>query len=410
MGYLEEPEQGGAGGGGGGDPDMDEFVPFGCETHPCSPVMVPLVRFLASFRRLLTILWLLVGIGLTVGVFFLVYHREEMDRKNDLTAQCSSWAGLLSARFAESTNQARLFSDVVATFYLDKPSGTLDQTTFRAFGDKTQYARPLVRAVAFAPRVLESERRLFTIRNHFKCLIDVMTGKCRLQRPDYVPFLFLSSPSTADAHILGMDALSHPNMSGPILAALDRGTNGALSAPFRFRSLDIEHGLVSTFPVYNGAPPANASSPQLRAACVGFIVAFFNFSGLWEGEVGGNRHGSFARIYDVTNSTTPLLMYEPAGRQLAQGKSDSYQAVSRVNLGDAQRQHEMWCRYDTKRKVIVPAIIWAAAAVLVLILLTLIAREILKHMGRMERDFRRMERLKDQMKAAKVAAEAASQA
>ncbi|CAI5502503.1 unnamed protein product, partial [Closterium sp. Naga37s-1] len=124
----------------------------------------------------------------------------------------------------------------------------------------------------------------------------------------------------------------------------------------------------------------------------------------------GGSGGSFSPSSAGSGHMEDLeeLMYEPVDHRLGPGESDNYNVVAALDLGDPSRQHEMRCRYTDFYVFPFASLGWALVIVTVMALVGYMWWAAGGHMQRLERDFLRMQLLKNKMKAARNVAERAS--
>eukprot|EP00850_Spirogloea_muscicola_P013766 SM000095S24980 [mRNA] locus=s95:198756:205542:- [translate_table: standard] len=119
------------------------------------------------------------------------------------------------------------------------------------------------------------------------------------------------------------------------------------------------------------------------------------------------------RIDDVTEDV-PLGLYVPQDSELAVGgpglPNPYHSAVYNLDLGDSSRRHELRCGYAVPYTFPKGALLSGVLALVISLLLLEIIWEAFHRIEQMEWDYHRMEALKDEMKAAKVAAEAGNMA
>lgn len=351
-------------------------------------------------------MFLILGIFVVVAVFLIVFFQEHRERKDTVEKQCEAWSILLSNRFGETSQQARLMSDLITTFYYERPNCFLDQSGFQSFGEKTKYSRPLMRGMSYAPLVTQSKAASFLQQNKLTCIRNI-TGQCEALEQNYAPFLFSALGGETGDVVVGLDAFSQPEIKEAIQRAWKNGTFGALTSQTDLSFVNLSQGVAQVYPVYN------SSGQQTEAGCVGFLMAYYNMSAVWEGvleESKGSMDETFIRLYDVTNMSEPVVLYQPSTHILHSGKGDSYVATYQATLGDPLRHYEMRCRRREKDWFPLAALYWALGVLLLWVAAMAFVWFTFWRMQRMRREYRRMEALKEQMRAAKVAAEAASKA
>ncbi|GJP44913.1 hypothetical protein CLOM_g4313 [Closterium sp. NIES-68] len=415
---------------------------------------------LTQFGRFLCLLaWAIVTIAVAFAVFWVTYRSFQAARQVELEQECDKWTSLLESRFRQASEQVRLLAAVVSTFFFQKPNSTLDQPTFFSLVNETDYARPLLFGISFALRVTQAQRAAFEqqqqqlgdssycIRHGSMCVPHNQT--------EYAPILFTSAsrdmigqgllnrPLRPDQALTSADLAdlpadqrafqefivwaNHPAITEAVTRARESGVMGALTPPFHLNlslsisTRTISHGLFIVFPVYRTLDPLPEGLPssEYRAACLGYMTAIMDFDPMWETmleEYHGSALPMFARIYDVTGSTGEKgkregdVMYEPKGQELPPGQADSYAHVNMLNLGDKYREYEMRCRYYVTYVFPASSLGWAILVIVVMSLAAYVYWAACEHVQQLERDYHRMEAVKNRMKAAKRVAEKASKA
>ncbi|KAI8538782.1 hypothetical protein RHMOL_Rhmol09G0130700 [Rhododendron molle] len=311
----------------------------------------------------LLILWLIV-VGLVSYLY--VYKRTDADTKtrrhDSLVTNCDQRARILQDQFSVSVNHVHALGILVSTFHYYKNPSAIDQVwilgvlgfgylgvslmvnnnpfamyqeTFAEYTAQTAFERPLLSGVAYAQRVVHSEREDFE-REH-GWMIRTMEREPSPIRDEYAPVIF--SQETV-SYIESLDMMSGEEDRENILRARATG-KAVLTSPFRL--LGSHHlGVVLTFPVYKCKLPPNPSVEQRIQATAGYLGGAFDVESLVEnllGQLAGNQ-AILVNVYDVTNSSDPLIMY---GHQYEDGDV-SVKHVSSVDFGDPSRKHQMVCR------------------------------------------------------------------
>lgn len=60
------------------------------------------------------------------------------------------------------------------------------------------------------------------------------------------------------------------------------------------------------------------------------------------------KRAAVVRLYDVTNKTSAVLLYQPQRYSLKEGKKDKYVSQYNVTFGDDDRKYILYCRYIGK--------------------------------------------------------------
>lgn len=343
----------------------------------------------------LLILWLIV-VGLVSYLF--VYEPSDAEtktRRHDvLVTNCDQRARILQDQFSVSVNHVHALGILVSTFHYYKNPSAIDQETFAEYTAQTAFERPLLSGVAYAQRVVHSEREEFE-REH-GWMIRTMEREPSPIRDEYAPVIF--SQETV-SYIESLDMMSGEEDRENILKARATG-KAVLTSPFRL--LGSHHlGVVLTFPVYKSKLPPSPSVEQRIQATAGYLGGAFDVESLVEnllGQLAGNQ-AILVNVYDVTNSSDPLIMY---GHQYEDGDV-SLKHVCMVDFGDPSRKHQMVCRYLQKAPTSWSAINSAGSLFVILVLVGCGAYFSARHAVKFEDDFHEMQELKVLAEAADVA-------
>ncbi|XP_042008592.1 histidine kinase 4-like isoform X2 [Salvia splendens] len=283
------------------------------------------------------------GISILLMLFLSKNIYDHMDdeqqkrRKEVLVGMCDQRARMLQDQFSVSVNHVHALAILVSTFHFYKNPSAIDQETFAEYTARTAFERPLLSGVAYAQRILNSEREEFE-RQHGWTIRTMEEEEPSPIRDEYAPVIF--SQETV-SYIESLDMMSGEEDRENILRARATG-KAVLTSPFRL--LNSHHlGVVLTFPVYNSKLPPNPTVQERIEATAGYLGGAFDVESLVEnllGQLSGNQ-GIAVIVYDVTNSSDRLIMY---GHHSLESDM-SLKHVSRLNFGDPFRRHEMICGY-----------------------------------------------------------------
>ncbi|XP_050372682.1 histidine kinase 4 [Argentina anserina] len=350
--------------------------------------------FRAWFPKLL-MLWILVMAYLSFSIYNSMDADNKVRRVEVLSSMCDQRARMLQDQFNVSVNHVHALAILVSTFhYLRNPSA-IDQETFAEYTARTAFERPLLSGVAYAQRVVNSERESFESQNGWT--IKTMEREPSPIRDEYAPVIF--SQETV-SYIESIDMMSGEEDRENILRARATG-KAVLTSPFRL--LGSHHlGVVLTFPVYKSKLPPNPTAEERIKAASGYLGGAFDVESLVEnllGQLAGNQ-AIMVYVYDVTNSSDPLIMY---GHQYQQDGDMSLLHESKLDFGDPFRKHQMICRYHHRAPTSWTAINTAFLFFVIGLLVGYILYGAAMHIVKVEDDFREMEELKVRAEAADVA-------
>ncbi|KAL1556500.1 Histidine kinase 4, variant 2 [Salvia divinorum] len=341
------------------------------------------------------------GISILLMLFLSKNIYDHMDdeqqkrRKEVLVGMCDQRARMLQDQFSVSVNHVHALAILVSTFHFYKNPSAIDQETFAEYTARTAFERPLLSGVAYAQRILNSEREEFE-RQHGWTIRTMEEEEPSPIRDEYAPVIF--SQETV-SYIESLDMMSGEEDRGNILRARATG-KAVLTSPFRL--LNSHHlGVVLTFPVYNSKLPPNPTVLERIEATAGYLGGAFDVESLVEnllGQLSGNQ-GIAVNVYDVTKSSDRLIMY---GHQSLE-RDMSLKHVSRLDFGDPFRRHEMICGYLQEAPTSWIALTTSFFVFVIGILVAYMIYSAAIHIVKVEDDFHKMQELKSQAEAADVA-------
>ncbi|KAB1205907.1 Histidine kinase 4 [Morella rubra] len=342
--------------------------------------------------------FLLLWIMMMAFVSMMIYNGMDDDnkvrRKEVLGSMCDQRARMLQDQFSVSVNHVHALAILVSTFHYYKYPSAIDQETFAEYTARTAFERPLLSGVAYAQRVINSERENFERQHGWT--IKTMQREPSPVRDEYAPVIF-SQDSVS--YLESLDMMSGEEDRENILRARATG-KAVLTSPFRL--LGSHHlGVVLTFPVYKSKLSVSPTVQERIEATAGYVGGAFDVESLVEnllGQLAGNQ-AFLVNVYDVTNSSEPLIMY---GHQNQDGDM-SLIHQSKLDFGDPFRKHQMICRYHQRAPMSWTAITTAFLFFVIGLLVGYILYGAGNHIVKVEDDFHEMEELKVRAEAADVA-------
>lgn len=346
--------------------------------------------------------WLpkILGLWIMIMVFVSRVLYERMDaenkerRKEVLVSMCDQRARMLQDQFNVSVNHVHALAVLVSTFHYYKNPSAIDQETFAEYTARTAFERPMLNGVAYAQRVVNSERDEFEKRHGWT--IKTMEREPSPFRDEYAPVIF--SQETV-SYIESLDMMSGEEDRENILRARSTG-KAVLTRPFRL--LGSHHlGVVLTFPVYKFKLDPNPSVEQRVAATTGYLGGAFDVESLVENLLGqlSRNQAIVVNVYDITNTSDPLIMYGLENQEC----DISLERLSMLDFGDPFRRHQMICRYLQKAPTAWTAITTASLIFVIGLLVGYMIYGAALHIVKVEDDFDQMEKLKVRAEAADVA-------
>ncbi|KAL1219528.1 Histidine kinase 4 [Cardamine amara subsp. amara] len=354
--------------------------------------------FIQEHRALLPkalILWIIIVGFISRGIYQWMDDANKIRREEVLVSMCDQRARMLQDQFSVSVNHVHALAILVSTFHYHKNPSAIDQETFAEYTARTAFERPLLSGVAYAEKVVNSEREMFE-RQHNWVIKTMDRGEPSPVRDEYAPVIF-SQDSVS--YLESLDMMSGEEDRENILRARETG-KAVLTSPFRL--LETHHlGVVLTFPVYKSSLPENPTVQERIAATAGYLGGAFDVESLVEnllGQLAGNQ-AIVVHVYDITNASDPLVMY---GNQEEEGDT-SLSHESKLDFGDPFRKHKMICRYHQKAPIPLNVLTTVPLFFAIGFLVGYILYGAAMHIVKVEDDFHEMQELKVRAEAADVA-------
>jgi PAS domain S-box-containing protein len=171
-------------------------------------------------------------------------------------------------------------------------------------------------AVAWVPRVMESEREAFESRAGAEGIADFQITERDAQgmfvaasaRDEYYP-VYYTWPMEPNREALGFDIGSEPERAKAITMALDSGEMAATSMVKVVASPQNPDAIVVLLPVFRPGMPAD-SQDERRENLIGFIIGVFRISNLVEDSLNGmDLSGLDIHIHDLTPGSPVFHLY-----------------------------------------------------------------------------------------------------
>ncbi|KAM7270404.1 hypothetical protein ACFE04_029618 [Oxalis oulophora] len=342
----------------------------------------------------LLFIWFMVMAIVSIWIYGYMEVENKVRRREVLGSMCDQRARMLQDQFSVTVNHVHALAILVSTFHYYKTPSAIDQETFADYTARTAFERPLLNGVAYAQRVIHSEREAFEKQHGWK--IKTMETETSPVRYEYAPVIFYQETLS---YLKSIDMMSGEEDHENILRARATG-KAVLTRPFRL--MGSHHlGVVLTFPVYKSKLSSNPTVQQRIDATAGYVGGGFDVESLVEnllGQLAGNQV-FLVNVYDVTNSSEPLIMY---GHQNQDGDT-SLLHESKLDFGDSFRSHQMICRYLEKAPTSWTALTTAFLFFVICLLVGYILYEAAVHIVKVEDDYQEMQELKVRAEAADVA-------
>uniref|UniRef100_A0A1D1YY84 histidine kinase n=1 Tax=Anthurium amnicola TaxID=1678845 RepID=A0A1D1YY84_9ARAE len=363
-----------------------------------------------SWWRKLLLLWVISGFLVSVWIFWFMNSQAVDKRRETLASMCDERARMLQDQFNVSMNHLQALAILISTFHHSKVPSAIDQITFARYTERTAFERPLTSGVAYAVKVLHSDREQFeklqgwTIKRidsqeQSPARDDDFATESQETSPiqeEYAPVIFAQDTIK---HVVSLDMLSGKEDRDNILRARKSG-KGVLTAPLRLIKTN-RLGVILTFAVYKRELPSNAA-PNVRVqAAIGYLGGVFDIGSLVDKLLHqlASKQSITVNVYDTTNPLEPISMY---GSNLTAFGSGIYHNSS-LHFGDPLRKHEMHCRFTQKPLLPWLAITTSIGTLVIVLLVGYIFNATVNRIAKVEDDYRKMMELKKRAETADIA-------
>ncbi|KAE8023704.1 hypothetical protein FH972_009375 [Carpinus fangiana] len=356
--------------------------------------------------RKLLITWVFGWTIVSMWILWYMSSQATEKRKESLASMCDERARMLQDQFNVSMNHIQAMSIMISIFHHGKNPSAIDQRTFAMYTERTAFERPLTSGVAYAVRVLHSEREQFEKQQGWTIKRMDTLQQNPVHEDDYAPEALEPSPIQEEyapvifaqdtiSHVVSLDMLSGEEDRENVLSARASG-KGVLTAPFRLLKTN-RLGVILTFAVYKRDLPSNATPNERIQATDGYLGGVFDIESLVEKLLQqlASKQTILVNVYDTTNH--PISMY---GSNVS---DDGLQHVSALNFGDPFRKHEMRCRFKQKPPWPWLAITTSIGILVIALLVGYIFHATVNRIAKVEDDCQKMTELKKQAEAADVA-------
>ncbi|CAI8587124.1 unnamed protein product [Vicia faba] len=323
-----------------------------------------------------------------------------------LATMCDERAGMLQDQFNVSLNHVHALAILVSTFHHGKHPSAVDQNIFGEYTESSAFERPLTSGVAYALKVLHSDRMNFEKQHGWTVKKMETENEALVQdcipenldpapiQDEYAPVIFAQETVS---HIVSIDMMSGKEDRENILRARASG-KGVLTSPFKL--LKSNHlGVVLTFAVYGSKLPPDATPEQRIEATVGYLGASYDVPSLVDKLLHqlASKQTIVVNVYDTTNASAHITMY---GTDVV---DTGLLHVSGLDFGDPLRKHEMHCRFTHMPPFPWTAVNASVGVFVITLLLGHIFHVAINRIAQVEDDYRRMKELMVRAEAADVA-------
>ncbi|KAI6692193.1 hypothetical protein NL676_019903 [Syzygium grande] len=352
--------------------------------------------------------WVLGGTMVSLWIFWYMSSQAIEKRKETLASMCDERARMLQDQFNVSMNHVQAMSILISAFHHGKSPSAIDQRTFARYTERTAFERPLTSGVAYAVRVLHSERAEFEKQHGWPIRRMDTPEQNPVHKNDFNPEVLEPSPIQEEyapvifaqdtiSHVVSLDMLSGKEDRENVLRARASG-KGVLTAPFRLIKTN-RLGVILTFAVYKIDLPSNATPDERIQATAGYIGGVFHIQSLVEKLLQqlASKQTIVVNVLDTTNQSHPISMYG------SDEVDDALEYVSILNFGDPFRKHEMRCRFKQKPPWPWLAITTSYGFLVIAMLMGHIFYATVNRIAKVEDDYHKMMELKKRAEAADVA-------
>ncbi|GKV16138.1 hypothetical protein SLEP1_g26820 [Rubroshorea leprosula] len=365
-------------------------------------------RVTRTWWRMLLVTWVIGWTMVSAWIFWYMGSQATEKRKEALANMCDERARMLQDQFNVGMNHIQAMSIFISIFHHGKNPSAIDQRTFARYTERTAFERPLTSGVAYAARVLHSEKEQFekqqgwTIKRMDKLEQNpVHEDECAQEalepspiQDEYAPVIFAQDTI---AHVVSLDMLSGKEDRENVLRARESG-KGVLTAPLKLIKTK-RLGVILTFAVYKRELPSNATPNERIQATDGYLGGVFIIESLVEKLLQqlASKQTILVNVFDTTNQSHPISMY---GSNVS---NDGLEHVSHLNFGDPFRKHEMRCRFTQKAPWPWLAITTSIGILVIALLIGHIFHATFNRIAKVEDDCHKMMELKKRAEAADIA-------
>ncbi|CAI5999265.1 unnamed protein product [Closterium sp. NIES-64] len=285
----------------------------------------------------------------------------------------------------------------------------ITRESFQAYVNETSYARPWVSAITWTVFVTHAQRAEF--ESKFGVTIKSQSTKQPSPPRDwYAVFLYISEGSRTNNSDCCYDGRQYSRYKDAIEHGIK--TRNITITPTFVILASGNRGLGLGFPVLKNTTDGGQEMKGMIGAVID-MQALIDF--LLKKLLSASAPFKL-QLYDVTNRTAPIPMYDsertdgyttlpdqtvaPASDELLQ--PTRFRHVEPIDLRDPSRQYELWCRYTESDTVAWgwSSLSWGVLLLVVFILVFYILLTMGRQNAAMRRNYRRMEALKARAEAA----------
>ncbi|URD94604.1 Histidine kinase [Musa troglodytarum] len=341
----------------------------------------------------------------SLSIFWFMNSQAVDKRREMLASMCDERARMLQDQFNVSMNHLQALAILISTFHHAKEHSAIDQITFARYAERTAFERPLTSGVAYAVKVLHSEREQFEKQHGWRIRrmdpteqtpareedADFDNQETSPVKDEYAPVIFAQDTYK---HVISFDMLTGKEDRENILRARESG-KGVLTAPFQLLK-SKRLGVILTYAVYKSQLPSYVTPAERIQAAIGWNLHIEALVDKLLHQL-ACKHSIVVSVYDTTNPDAPISMY---GSNMT-GIGMYHNSI--LHFGDPVRKHEMHCRFKQKSPLPWLAITTSFGTLVIALLVGYIIHATVNRIAKVEDDYRQMMELKKRAEAADVA-------
>ncbi|KAG0608428.1 hypothetical protein M758_8G105000 [Ceratodon purpureus] len=360
----------------------------------------------------LRLVLLVLGWMLACGVGAVLWKSSIHSMEDEFYLKCENRKEILKSDLENNLNASFVIVGLVASV------PNLNEGIWREYCSQTLFLRPNVERLVYMERVLQNDRPAFERRwNGSISYVKGNNSYVRGNDTEYAPIVF----ETANVPFTLIDPGAYPVLANAIRAARDTGLFTLSPATLAHSSWTMGGYLAYYGPGKEGS--SFATTQERQQACRGYVGTMLNISEIFARVLSrfvDDLDMDVVAVYVVDQSaglngeyncsasapTCALPLYDPAGR------TPNAKSVASVSWSYGTQQFQLRCisKHNLKLLALRNIIAWPLLMSLVVLFFSIIVFLVMKRMEAIEKDVSLIEKMNVDLKAAKVAAEAADKA
>ena len=233
-------------------------------------------------RYVALVLVVCLGLALTVILFRLARHKEQIQQQADFTLKAKDLADNIKQVLEHTLYEI----DTMSSYYA--ASDTVERDDFNKFVRHLLFHNPALQTLAWIPRVTDSQRAAYEGKarheGHPDFQITEKNAEGRLvragRRAEYFPVYFLE-PHEGNEPSLGFDLASDPSRLETLARARDTGDKAAAARIVLVQEQHDPYGFLIVTPIFRHGAPLNTVQ-QRRRHLQGFVMGVYRIGALVE--------------------------------------------------------------------------------------------------------------------------------